>query len=304
MRLAIEHRTVYRFSGPVFLEPHTVRLTPRGDPAQRLEAFSLGVLPAAQAMSHHLDALGNAVHRCWFLDMTAMLEIHTTCVVETLRANPFDFLPESPDQPGQPADSSATQALAPALVRAFREPEDVAAVSMLAREAGGQAAQDALGFCTRLCGLLHQRIETVTRRESGVLGPAAVLAAGGAACRDMALVFMDCCRTQGLPARFVSGYQHPAIDTDADGADSERDLHAWAEVYVPGGGWRGFDPTHGLLVADRHVAVAAAPCWEDTMPVTGSFRGTGAAAVLEHAVEIRELEPAAGTEPGGTLFTR
>lgn len=279
MRLAIAHCTTYRFDGPVFLEPHALRLTPRGDPAQRLEAFSLSISPRPQAVSHQLDAAGNAVHRAWFLDLVGGLEIRMAAVVETMRDNPFDFLQEPMEAPGV--------LLAPALAPAFQAPEDVEAVALLVHQAGPLAPEDAMGFCLRLCALLHQRIEKIARQEPGVLGPAAVLASGQAACRDMTLLFMECCRACGLPARFVSGYQHPAVDEASQ--DAGRDLHAWAEVYLPGGGWRGFDPTHGLAVADRHVAVAAAPRWQEAMPVTGSFRGTGVTAILEHAVEIHQL---------------
>ncbi|GAB7079656.1 transglutaminase family protein [Megalodesulfovibrio paquesii] len=293
MRLQIIHRTVYRFSGPVFLEPHTLRLTPRGDPAQRLERFSLAISPSPQASGMVLDAFGNTVHRCWFLGLTDTLELHTESVVQTLRDNPFDFL-------GEPLESLAGtrewEALAPSLARTFHAPEDVAAVSTLVQDAIHAAGLEPMAFCAALCSQLHGRLEKVARPEAGVLPPQAVLGSGQAACRDMALLFMDCCRAVGLPARFVSGYQLPALDPDdnctgaSTGASSAgtRELHAWAEVYLPGGGWRGFDPTHGLLAADRHVAVAAAPHWEDAMPVTGSYRGTGVHAVLEHEVQVRE----------------
>lgn len=128
MRLAIAHCTTYRFDGPVFLEPHALRLTPRGDPAQRLEAFSLSISPRPQAVSHQLDAAGNAVHRAWFLDLVGGLEIRMAAVVETMRDNPFDFLQEPMEAPGV--------LLAPALAPAFQAPEDVEAVALLVHQAG------------------------------------------------------------------------------------------------------------------------------------------------------------------------
>ena len=87
------------------------------------------------------------------------------------------------------------------------------------------------------------------------------------ACRDFAVLFIDACRCVGLAARFVSGYQ------DAYRSMGKRDLHAWAEVYLPGAGWRGYDPTRGLAVADHHVAVAAAADPQNAAPVTATYRG-------------------------------
>jgi transglutaminase-like putative cysteine protease len=88
-------------------------------------------------------------------------------------------------------------------------------------------------------------------------------------CRDFTVLFMEACRAVGLAARFVSGYE------EGDSTVLERDLHAWAEVYIPGGGWRGFDPTHGLAVADRHVALVASAFPQFTAPVTGSTQEGG-----------------------------
>jgi transglutaminase-like putative cysteine protease len=120
----------------------------------------------------------------------------------------------------------------------------------------------------------------IMRRESGILSPDTVLARGHGACRDLTVCAMAVCRAVGLPARFVSGYQ------EGDPMFEERDLHAWFEVWLPGGGWRGYDPTHGLAVADRHVALAVAPEPEGAAPVVGAFRGDGASVELSHDVRL------------------
>jgi transglutaminase-like putative cysteine protease len=85
-------------------------------------------------------------------------------------------------------------------------------------------------------------------------------------CRDLAVLFMEVCRSIGLAARFVSGYE-------AGVESPERYLHAWAEVFLPGAGWRGYDPTHGLVVADGHIVLAAAPRQQQTMPIEGQVQG-------------------------------
>ncbi len=100
------------------------------------------------------------------------------------------------------------------------------------------------------------------------------------ACRDVAVLFMEPCRQLGIGARFVSGHQ------EGDPQAGERELHAWADVYLPGGGWRGYDPTLGLAVADRHVALAVSAFPKNAAPVTGSYRGTGATSTLETEISI------------------
>jgi transglutaminase-like putative cysteine protease len=107
------------------------------------------------------------------------------------------------------------------------------------------------------------------------------------ACRDLAVLFIDACRCVGLAARFVSGYQ------DAYRSMGKRDLHAWAEVYLPGAGWRGYDPTRGLAVADHHVAIAAAADPQNTAPVTATYRGSNVEAELITEVSI-ESQSAVG----------
>ena len=106
------------------------------------------------------------------------------------------------------------------------------------------------------------------------------------ACRDLAVLFVDCCRAEGIAARFVSGYQKGNLLSE------RRDLHAWPEVYLPGAGWRGFDPPppHGEAVSDVHVTMAAAAHSRDTMPVSGVFSGDGANSTLEYTVEIQVSE--------------
>src|SRR5262249_17936328 len=100
------------------------------------------------------------------------------------------------------------------------------------------------------------------------------------ACRDLAVLFIDACRCLGIAARFVSGYQ------EGYGSTAKQDLHAWAEVYLPGAGWRGYDPTHGLAVADRHGAVAAAPDPLNAAPVTATYRGDNVTSEMNTQVSV------------------
>lgn len=285
MRCRIVHRTRYDYGGEVFLEPHLLRLVPRGDAAQRLLSFAAAIEPEPAGRTLITDAWGNAVLSVWFSGLTDQLCVTTETVVQTLRDNPFDYLVETaravlpvPLAPGEAV--LAGDCLAPVAGRTSRTAE-------LAEAIRADGATTPQGFAMELLGRMHDRLSTAVRLEPGLLDPDAVLAEGGGACRDLALVFIAACRQVGLPARFVSGYHEGDPDSD------ERDLHAWAEAYLPGGGWRGFDPSLGLAVTDRHVALAAAPHPDDAAPVTGSFRGTGTGARLRHAIAL-EVSPANG----------
>jgi transglutaminase-like putative cysteine protease len=133
----------------------------------------------------------------------------------------------------------------------------------------------------RLNRTLFARMRHEIRAEGAAWSPERTLFAGGGACRDVTALFMAACRSLGIAARFVSGYQ-----AAADTPDGRRHLHAWPEAFLPGVGWRGFDPTHGLAVTDGHVALCAAPDQAATMPIEGGFYGDAVASTREYDVQI------------------
>ncbi len=285
MRFRVVHTTTYSYSDAVFLEPHTIRLRPRSDPAQRELAYRLAVEPAPARLSHALDSEGNSVACVWFEGATPRLEIVSRLEVETLRGNPFDFLWLNGAH-----RLGFRYAQEDALARFLRadatrlEP----AAWALARSGGETPA-----FLTRLNERMHEAMRIVERERGKPYAPAETLRRGEGACRDLAVLFCACCREAGLAARFVSGY-HAVDPADAgENGGRERRLHAWAEVYLPGGGWRGFDPTTGLAAAERHIALAAAAQPADAAPVTGAFRKTGAACTMRSHVKLAALPAAA-----------
>jgi transglutaminase-like putative cysteine protease len=287
MLFNIEHYTDYSFTRPVFLEPHYLRFQPRSDPSQRLLRFDLEIDPAPAGTSQALDADGNQVTLAWFNQLHGELSIHATAEVETRRENPFDYLllPENRRLPigYQPWEHSQ---LAAACKRAVI-PEPCDPVRELAEKLREAAGNELVSFLTRLSTTIYDRFKRI-RRESGPAWPATTtMEQRQGACRDLAVLFMDACRCVGLAARFVSGYQ------EGYGSQERRDLHAWAEVYLPGAGWRGYDPTHGLAVADRHVAVAASPEPANAMPVIATYRGDNVESQLRTEVAI---ETAAAVE--------
>jgi len=277
----IAHVTTYEFTRPVFLEPHTVRLCPRSGVDQRLHDFEFDISPPPEGVAHFIDAEGNTAIEAWFSEMTDALSVRCRAAVETLRANPFDYLPR-PEENGPPFEcpDAYAEVLAPYRLReASQDPGNAVvrfAEGVLADSGSGMAA-----FLSCLNERLYQSWEVI-HREQGRPWPAArTLDEKRGSCRDLTVLFMDACRALGIAARFVSGYQ------EGDPDQQDRELHAWAEVFVPGGGWRGFDPTHGLAVADRHVAVAASARPQLAAPITGSFRGTGATATMTARIDVR-----------------
>ncbi|MGE4552148.1 MAG: transglutaminase N-terminal domain-containing protein [Desulfovibrionaceae bacterium] len=286
MHLVLEHRTAYVFSRPVFLEPHVIRLAPRPDPAQRVLDFRLDLDPAPAGRWDGLDAEGNHAVQVWFDGLHSELGIRTRLEVETRRDNPFAFLPVAAGAVLPPELTPAhALALSPCLRRIPGLGGAADAPAALAAElARGVAAVEGgtLEFLLALNARLHGSLARLVRREPGLQTPAETLEQGRGACRDLAVLFMDVCRCAGVPARFVSGYHLGAAGTEAD----ERDLHAWAEAWVPGAGWLGFDPTQGLLAAAQHVALAASHDPALAAPLSGSFRGTGALARLEHEIIV------------------
>lgn len=279
MRCRVFHRTRYRYDRPVFLEPHRIRLIPRGDAAQRLLAHHLDIRPLPAGSALVTDLYGNTVLSVWFSDLVTELTIEAACEVETLRANPFDFLADGARSTlPLPLDAEETAVLGGPCLAPPRGAQD--RVRALAAGLVGLGAATPGDFLWALTTWFGAHVRPLTRHEPGLWDPDTVLARGEGACRDLAVCALAACRAVGIPSRFVSGYQ----EGDPDREDG--DLHAWIEAWLPGGGWRGYDPTHGLAVADRHVALAAAPDSAGTAPVVGSFRGDGAVAELEHAVRL------------------
>ncbi len=277
MRITIRHRTSYAFDAPAFLEPHVVRLRPRADGSIRLVDFALDISPDPVVRTDNLDPEGNVITRAWFEGQWSRLTLRTRAVVDTLLANPFGFLATEPDRP-------LPYAYAPDLcerLALYRRPPDAAhpAVRELAQAAGTESERDPARFPLALAQCIRAEFVVETRPEGPPLAPEATIAAGRGACRDLAVLFVACCRTMGLAARFVSGYAHSE-------KAAATELHAWGEVFLRGGGWRGYDPSQGLAAADRHVTVAAAADPRDAAPVTGTFRGDGVTARLAAEIEL------------------
>jgi len=280
MLFTIDHTTEYRFTRPVFFEPHHLRLCPRTDGSQRLISFDLQIDPVPAGVTQSLDSQGNLVSIAWFNDTHDSLTLRATSEVETLRENPYDFL-LTPTNSRLPIGYNPWEVavLGPAL-RRTAVPIHVDPARELAHQLRECARGEVVPFLARLTETIATRFKVIRRDEGTPWLPAITIEQRHGACRDLAVLWIDICRAVGLAARFVSGYQL------GDGDDKPH-LHAWAEVYLPDAGWRAFDPSTGLAVADRHVALAAAAEPPQAGPVSATYRGSNVEASLYADVMIQ-----------------
>jgi transglutaminase-like putative cysteine protease len=276
VRFLVRHETRYRYSVPVVLAPHVLRLTPR--PGYAMRARTLVVRPEPVERRDEIDAFGNPITRVVFNDAaTDALSIESRFELDTVMPEaPMVTALETLPLPRPAADQLAS----------YRPPQnDVdAGVAAFARALAAEVGYMPVAFVEHLCSTIHGRAQKHIRPSGEAQSAAQTLATWRGACRDFTVLFLAAARSLGLPARFCSGYQ-----AAADTPDGRRYLHAWPEVFVPGIGWRGWDPTHGIRVTDGHVALSAAPDQADTMPVVGnySFIGASLTSTLDFDLEIR-----------------
>jgi len=271
MRFSVRHETIYRYSAPVRFAEHVIRLNPRPDSGVFLSQ-SLIIEPTPSWLLDETDEFGNRITCARFGGESDVLRIESRFELDTVisplsASGSLSILPLSHEASGANV--------------AYLGGHAHATVRNLAADVASACAGDALKFLDGLNQELFNTIRHDIRAEGAARHPEETLALGHGACRDVTTVFIAACRSLGLPARFVSGYQAQAVTPDG-----RRHLHAWPEAFVPGAGWRGYDPTHGLAVTDGHIALCAAPEQTATMPVEGGFYGVGVASQLSYSVEI------------------
>lgn len=278
MRIAVTHFTRYRYDAPVFLEPHVIRLHPREDGSQRLYQQQMSIRPIPAGQARHLDLDGNVALQVWFVGQTTELSVMSAFSVETLRENPFDFLLPPAAELALPM--KYPEGLAAALGHYANGHAVEAPVRAFAEQLSVQAGRQAMPFLMTLTETLWRGWKHVLRPEGASYPAAMTLQLGAGSCRDMAALFAEMCRAVGLAARFVSGYERAAA------MEEHAYMHAWAEAYIPGGGWRAYDPSRGTAVSTTHVAVAAAADPEMAAPISGLYRGR-ARADMEVAISMQ-----------------
>lgn len=266
-RYKIIHRTYYNYSGKVALGPHKLLLRPREDHELRIESFILNINPVANLLWHR-DVEGNSVALASFDTPASQLVIESDVIIQQFNEAPLDFLVAdyAVDFPFCYQSGDKTL-LSPYM--ALPGQETIKAINELTANFLQSNEQiQTYSLLQRLAEYIFQTLSYRVREEPGVQTALQTISCGNGSCRDFALLFMEVARCLGLASRFVSGYLHAPLMAHKIGA-----THAWAEVYLPGAGWKGFDPTIGKMAGTDHIAVAVARLAESVPPIEGTFVG-------------------------------
>ncbi|MCV7029126.1 transglutaminase family protein [Mycobacterium sherrisii] len=284
IKVALEHRTSYTFDRLVSVFPHVVRLRPAPHSRTPIEAYSLRVEPAEHFINWQQDALGNFLARLVFPNPMRQLTITVGLIADLKVINPFDFFIEEWAETWPPASGSIyPKALAEDLkpyLRPVDEADEGSGPGELAqawtRNFSVPDGTRTIDFLVALNRAINADVAYSLRMEPGVQTPDFTLRTGVGSCRDSAWLLVSILRQFGLAARFVSGYlvqlasDVEALDGPSGPAADFTDLHAWTEVYIPGAGWIGLDPTSGLFAGEGHIPLAATPHPASAAPITGS----------------------------------
>jgi uncharacterized protein (DUF2126 family)/transglutaminase-like putative cysteine protease len=273
-RVALQHRTTYRFDRRVNLSPHEIRLRPAPHCRTPVLGYSLNVAPDKYFLNWQQDPYGNWVARLVFTEPAEVLDIVVDLVADMTVTNPFDFFVE-------PYAEHFPFVYAPALAKELipfleTSPLGPRLATWIERfRATIAPAEKSVDMLVRLNQQLQSEIKYLVRMEPGVQAPEDTLGNGCGSCRDTGWLLVQILRHLGIAARFASGYliQLVADVKPLDGPSGpERDftdLHAWAECFLPGAGWIGFDPTSGLLAGEGHLPLACTADPGNAAPVIG-----------------------------------
>jgi uncharacterized protein (DUF2126 family) len=272
VRVALHHKTVYQYDRPASLSPQVIRLRPAPHCRTPVSAYSLKIEPPDYFINWQQDPQSNYLARVVFPERVARLSIEVGLIAEMTVINPFDFFLESyAEKFPFPYSAEQREELAPCLVA---EPAGPRLQKFL--DETPQAAQPVMAFLVDLNRRLQRLTRYVIRMEPGIQTCEQTLTLGSGSCRDSGWLLVQILRHLGLAARFVSGYliqlkpDVKPLQGPEGPAQDFTDLHAWAEVYLPGAGWVGLDPTSGLLAAEGHLPLAATPHPASAAPVSGS----------------------------------
>jgi uncharacterized protein (DUF2126 family)/transglutaminase-like putative cysteine protease len=309
IRVALEHRTTYRFDRPVGIAPHVIRLRPAPHTRTPIESYSLTISPADHFINWQQDPFGNYLARVVFPNKATELDITVGLVADMGVINPFDFFIEDYAQrypfrylAGLESD------LRPYLAQPAEAPEPLLSHWLAALPAPPDGGRPIVDWLVDLNSAIYRDIAYSVRMEVGVQTPDQTLERRVGSCRDSAWLLVAALRHFGLAARFVSGYlvQLASDQQSLNGPNGPTqdftDLHAWAEVYIPGAGWIGLDPTSALFAGEGHIPLAATPNPSSSAAITGAVDPSDVTLEFSNTV-IRAHEDPRVTKPYSTAQT-
>jgi uncharacterized protein (DUF2126 family) len=268
---ALHHKTLYQYDRLVGLGPQLIRLRPAPHSRAPIKSYALTVKPDGHFLNWQQDPFGNWLARCVFPEKVREFSIEVDLTLEHAIINPFDFFVE-------PYAEQFPFAYEPALRNDLAPYLKTSKPGPLLRDylADVPAQGATVNFLVGLNQKLSQHVSYLIRMAPGVQTPEETLALRSGSCRDSSWLLVQIARNLGLAARFVSGYlvqlkpDLKALDGPSGTDRDFTDLHAWAEIYLPGAGWIGFDPTSGLLCGEGHIPLAATPNFGTAAPITGA----------------------------------
>ncbi len=271
IHVALHHVTHYRYDRPVQLGPQVVRLRPAPHCRSRILSYSLRIEPEEHFINWQQDPFANYRARLVFPKKTTEFKVTVDLVTEMAVFNPFDFFvePSAKEVPFKYSEALQDE-LQSYLVKLPRTPQFKKYLSALDRK-----RQRSIDFLVQTNQRLHQDIRYLIRMEPGVQTPEETLTLRSGSCRDSAWLLVQLFRHMGLASRFVSGYliqltpDVKSLDGPSGTEVDFTDLHAWCEVYLPGAGWIGLDPTSGLLAGEGHIPLACTPQPSAAAPIEG-----------------------------------
>lgn len=275
IQAAVYHLTHYAYDRPVSLGPQIIRLKPAPHSRTKVLSHSLKVSPAKHFVNVQQDPYGNFLARYVFPEPVTELKIEVDLVADMTVYNPFDFFvePQAEVWPfDYPEDLREDLSI-------YRRPEPADGTLQRFLDTIDRSPTNTVSFLVDLNARIRREVNYVVRLEPGVQTPSETLALARGSCRDSSWLLVQVLRHLGFAARFVSGYliqlkpDVVALDGPPGTSVDFTDLHAWCEVYLPGAGWIGLDPTSGLLTGESHVPLAATPHYRNAAPISGGFTG-------------------------------
>lgn len=277
IRVAINHRTTYKYDRAVSLSPHVFRLRPAVHSRTPIEAYSFKISPQDHFINWQQDPFGNFLARVVFPEKTTALDIQVEVIADMVVINPFDFFVE---EYAQHYPFAYTPHLAGELIPYLEIQENGPLLEKWLQDID-KSAKGIIDFLVYINQQVNKDIAYSVRLEAGVQSCEETLSKALGSCRDSAWLLVQILRRLGLAARFVSGYlvqltaDIPSLDGPSGPANDFTDLHAWTEVYIPGAGWVGMDPTSGLFAGEGHIPLACTPHYVSAAPVVGSKDESG-----------------------------